>query len=73
VAEGIVAAVGDQVALEKQGGGYKGRCPFHHERAPSLLVNPQAQWFHCLSCGAKGGPQDFRERLTRGPETTVEA
>ncbi|MBD3223539.1 MAG: DNA primase, partial [Caldithrix sp.] len=42
------------VNLKKTGANYKGLCPFHQEKTPSFLVNPEKQIFHCFGCG-KGG------------------
>ncbi|MDR2537947.1 MAG: DNA primase [Treponema sp.] len=49
-----VAVVGDYVRLEQRGGRYVGLCPFHHEKTPSFMVNPDAKLYHCFGCG-KGG------------------
>lgn len=32
----------------------KSLCPFHSERTPSFVVNPQRQTFHCWGCGEHG-------------------
>ncbi|MDR1325054.1 MAG: DNA primase [Treponema sp.] len=49
-----VAVVGDYVRLEQRGERYIGLCPFHHEKTPSFMVNPDAKLYHCFGCG-KGG------------------
>ena len=36
-----------------------GRCPFHAEKTASFVVTPAKNLFHCLGCGAGGGPIDF--------------
>ena len=41
-------------SLKKAGRSYKGLCPFHQEKSPSLVVFPDSQNFHCFGCG-KGG------------------
>ncbi|MDR2419589.1 MAG: DNA primase [Treponema sp.] len=48
------AVVGDYVRLEQRGQRFVGLCPFHHEKTPSFMVNPDAKLYHCFGCG-KGG------------------
>lgn len=50
----IVAVVEKYVSLEKKGGRYWGRCPFHQEKTPSFTVTPEKNLFHCFGC-QKGG------------------
>lgn len=56
----VVAARG--VALHAQGGRLSGRCPFHEDRAPSLVVYPETRSFYCFGCGAGGDVIDFVRR-----------
>ncbi|MDR1839173.1 MAG: DNA primase [Treponema sp.] len=52
-----IAVVGDYVRLEKKGGRWWGRCPFHgggQEKTPSFKVDPDLKMYHCFGCG-KGG------------------
>ena len=37
------------------------RCPFHHDRHPSMMLNPA--YFCCFSCGATGDVIDLVARL----------
>jgi DNA primase len=48
------AVVGDYVRLEQRGERYVGLCPFHHEKTPSFMVNPEAKLYHCFGCGKSG-------------------
>lgn len=48
------------VELKKHGSrDLAGRCPFHDEKTASFVVTPAKNLFHCLGCGAAGGPVDF--------------
>ena len=43
------------VALEKRGGDHVGRCPFHDDKTPSLVVTPAKNLFHCFGACDAGG------------------
>jgi DNA primase len=52
-----VAVVEDYIRLEKRGGRYWGRCPFHaggQERTPSFTVDTDQKLYYCFGC-SKGG------------------
>lgn len=51
------------IVLAKQGKDYAGRCPFHRDDTPSLVVSPGKNLFHCFGCGAAGGPIDWVMKL----------
>jgi DNA primase len=51
--EGLVAASG--VELKKAGADLVGRCPFHDDREPSLVVSPGNNLWHCLGACQAGG------------------
>lgn len=50
----IVDLVSRHVRLKQSGRNFKGLCPFHKEKTPSFMVNPDRSSFHCFGCG-KGG------------------
>lgn len=43
------------VFLTKQGADWIGRCPFHDDKTPSLLVSPSKNLWHCLGACQMGG------------------
>lgn len=55
----IATIIGDVVKLKKTGKHLKGLCPFHAEKTPSFVVNPDAQMYHCHGCGAGGDVVKF--------------
>ena len=59
----ILPLVEDFVRLRKTGGTYKGICPFHDEKSPSLSVSPARGLFHCFGCSAGGDVIRFIERI----------
>ncbi len=62
------------IRLKKNGKGYFGLCPFHHDKNPSLSITPSKNEWHCFGCG-KGGDVirfielfdqvDFKEAVKR--------
>ena len=68
----IVELISAYVPLKRAGRSFKGLCPFHGEKTPSFMVNPDKQIFHCFGCGAGGNvfgflmkyaKKDFREAV----------
>lgn len=59
----ILEIIRRQVHLERQGKNYVGLCPFHQEKTPSFTVDPSAQTFCCLGCGAQGGTGEFAKLM----------
>ena len=52
------------IELAKHGAkDWKGRCPFHGDRAtPNLIVSPAKGLFHCMACGAAGNAIQFVQK-----------
>lgn len=59
----IVEVVSAHVQLKSSGKSYKGLCPFHQEKTPSFIVNPDRQIFKCFGCGAGGNAFHFLMRI----------
>jgi DNA primase len=57
-----LAVVEEYVRLEKKGGRYWGRCPFHaggQERTPSFTVDPDRKMYYCFGCHQGGSVIKF--------------
>ena len=71
----IVDLIAEQVALQRSGRTFKARCPFHQEKTPSFIVDPDRQTWRCFGQCSEGGDAfswvmkheavDFREALQR--------
>ena len=60
----LVQAAG--VELRRHGADLVGRCPFHEDRGPSLVVTPAKGLWHCLgACQVGGSAIDWVMRVER--------
>ncbi len=55
----IEEVVGEYVMLKRAGANYKGLCPFHDDKSPSMSVSPSKGIFKCFSCGQGGNIFQF--------------
>ena len=52
------------IALTRHGKDWLGRCPFHDDKTPSLVVSPDKNLWHCLgACNVGGSVIDFVMRM----------
>lgn len=61
----IVELIGRYVTLKPGGKNHKGRCPFHPDDTPSLVVSREKGLWHCFGCGAGGDAIGFLMRIER--------
>lgn len=61
----IVEIVGGYVPLKRAGRSFKAPCPFHPEKTPSFIVNPDKQIFHCFGCGVGGNVFGFLMKIEK--------
>ena len=58
----IVDVIGSRVTLERKGGGYWAKCPFHgsgEERTASFKVYEETGTYHCFGCKESGNAIHF--------------
>ena len=55
----LVEYIGRYVPLKREGDEWKGKCPFHDDREPSLSVNQEKGLWNCFGCGAGGDVISF--------------
>jgi DNA primase len=62
--ERLIEAAG--IELKKAGVDLIGKCPFHDDREPSLVISPRKNLWHCLgACQAGGSVIDWVMRMQR--------
>ncbi len=59
----IVELIQEYVPLKRAGRNFKGLCPFHGEKTPSFMVNPELQIFKCFGCSVGGDAYTFLQKI----------
>ena len=68
--ERLVTGFGFGIELKRRGAELIGRCPFHEDRTPSLVISPKTNLWHCLgACNVGGSTIDWVMK-TRGVSFT---
>lgn len=55
----LVEVLSPYIKLQRSGASYKGLCPFHEEKTPSLIIQRGDSHYHCFGCGAHGDAIQF--------------
>ena len=55
----IVEVISGYIPLKRAGRNFKALCPFHNEKTPSFVVNPDKQIFRCFGCSVGGNALTF--------------
>lgn len=55
----LVEVLSPHIKLQRAGAAYKGLCPFHDEKSPSLIIQRGDSHYHCFGCGAHGDAIQF--------------
>ena len=61
----VIGLISRYVSLSKSGANYKGRCPFHKDDTPSMVVNAEKGLWHCFGCGEGGDVIAFLMKIER--------
>lgn len=59
----LLATVRPHVEMRRQGGYWRGLCPFHMEKTPSFTIREGDTSFKCYGCGQWGDVVQFVEKL----------
>lgn len=59
----IVSLIRNYIPLHITGKNYKGLCPFHSEKTPSLIVSSEFQNYKCYGCNKSGDIYNFIQEI----------
>jgi DNA primase len=55
----LIEVLSPYMKLQRSGAAFKGLCPFHDEKTPSLIIQKGDSHYHCFGCGAHGDAIQF--------------
>ncbi len=55
----IVSVLSKFIYLQRRGSKYWACCPFHNEKTPSFVINPEEQYYYCYGCHKSGNVITF--------------
>ena len=58
----IVEIISSRIPLKRSGASWKGLCPFHEDKNPSLTVSERKHLFKCWVCDVGGDAIDFIQK-----------
>ena len=61
----VIGLISRYVSLDKSGANFKGRCPFHKDDTPSMVVSAEKGLWHCFGCGEGGDVIAFLMKIER--------
>ena len=61
----VIDLISRYVSLAKSGASHKGRCPYHKDDTPSMVVNAEKGLWHCFGCGEGGDVIAFLMKIER--------
>jgi DNA primase len=61
----VIGLISRYVSLSPSGANYKGRCPFHKDDTPSMVVDAEKGLWHCFGCGEGGDVIAFLMKIER--------
>ena len=61
----VIGLISRYVSLAKSGANFKGRCPFHKDDTPSMVVSAEKGLWHCFGCGEGGDVIGFLMKIER--------
>ena len=61
----LVELMRNDVEIKRSGSNFMGKCPFHADSTPSMIVDPRH--YHCFGCQARGNAIDYEMHRTGAP------
>ena len=61
----LLSLFSEYLNLKKAGKSFKANCPFHQEKTPSFIINPQTGLWYCFGCGEGGNAFQFIMKMEK--------